>query len=118
MNGTTITKKQNKLLMPLVQVRQKAQITLPQKVRHVLGIKEGDYLEVRLEDDKLILQPKVLLDRFPEIELSPKGERMLQESLNDVKKGVHLQAYDNAEDLIEALHRKSSVAKKKTKKSF
>ena len=28
--------------MPLVQVREKAQITLPSKIRKALGIKEGD----------------------------------------------------------------------------
>ncbi|MBA7680918.1 hypothetical protein ES703_89239 [subsurface metagenome] len=41
-------------LMPLVQVREKAQITLPSKIRKVLGIKEGDYLEAK----ELLLYPR------------------------------------------------------------
>lgn len=32
--------------MLLVQVREKAQITLPSKIRKALDIKEGGYLEV------------------------------------------------------------------------
>ena len=41
--------------MPLVQVREKAQITIPSKIRKTLGIKEGDYLEVETEGNKICL---------------------------------------------------------------
>jgi len=37
--------------MPLIQVREKAQITIPSKIRKELGIKKGDYLEIAKEDD-------------------------------------------------------------------
>ncbi|TET76693.1 MAG: AbrB/MazE/SpoVT family DNA-binding domain-containing protein, partial [Candidatus Cloacimonadota bacterium] len=46
--------------MPLVQVREKAQITIPSKIRKTLGIKQGDYLEAEVEDNKIVLIPKIL----------------------------------------------------------
>jgi len=105
MNGTT-----------LVQVRQKAQITLPQKIRRVLGIQEGDYLEAKLENNRLVLRPKIILDELPFVELSPRGERMLKEALSDVKKGVNLNVYNNVDDLIESLHQKAVKTRSRKKK--
>ncbi len=49
--------------MSLVQVREKAQITLPSKIRKALSIKEGDYLEAKVEDNKIVLIPKILIDK-------------------------------------------------------
>ncbi len=49
--------------MPLVQVREKAQITIPSKIRKALGIEEGDYLEAEIEDNKIVFVPKVLIDK-------------------------------------------------------
>ena len=55
------TTKRGKLI-PLVQGREKAQITLPSKIRKALRIKEGDYLEAEVEDNKIVLIPKILQD--------------------------------------------------------
>jgi len=73
--------------MPLVQVREKAQITIPSKIRKALGIKQGDYLEAEVEDNKIVLIPKILLDKPEAVTLSKKGEEMLKEALENVKKG-------------------------------
>lgn len=105
MNGTT-----------LVQVRHKAQITLPQKMRQVLGIREGDYLEARVENKKVVLSPKIILDELPTVELSPRGEKMLKEALNDLEKGVNLRVYNNVDDLIESLHQQVAEVKKRNRK--
>lgn len=101
MSNSTVTKES--LPIPLVQVRQKAQITLPRKARRVLGIKEGDYLEVKLEDNRLVLQPKTVFDKFPEVELSAEGKKLLSEALEDVKKG-RVKKFGDVKDLIKSLH--------------
>ena len=90
--------------MPLVQVKSKSHITLPQKVRKFLGIQEGDYLEVKIEKDAVVLKPKTILDKFPIFELSLSGEAMLQEALDDVKAG-RVKKFNNVKDLISDLHK-------------
>lgn len=89
--------------MPLVQVKSKSQITLPKKVRRFLGIQEGDYLEVKIEKNTVVLKPKTILDKFSTFELSSKGEVMLQEALDDVNAG-RVKKFDNIKDLIIDLH--------------
>ena len=90
--------------MPLIQVREKAQITIPSKIRKALGIKEGDYLEAEVKDNKIVLIPKILVDKAKAVTLSKKGEEMLKEALEDVKKG-RVKKFKNVEDLIDDLHK-------------
>src|SRR3990172_8509340 len=47
----------------LVQVRKKAQITLPQSVRKKLGIEEGDFLDFEDRDGEIVLKAKKLIDK-------------------------------------------------------
>ena len=90
--------------MPLVRVREKAQITIPSKIRKALSIKEGDYLEAEVEDNKIVLIPKILVDKASSVTLSEKGEEMLKEALEDVKKG-RVKKFKNVEELIDNLHK-------------
>ena len=90
--------------MSLVQVREKAQITLPSKIRQALGIKQGDYLEAEVEGNKIVLIPKIIVDKAETVTLSKKGEEMLDEALNDVRKG-NVRKFDNVEGLIDDLNK-------------
>lgn len=48
----------------LVKVVRNGQITLPKTVRKILGIEEGDYLEITLNNDQQIkIKPKALVDK-------------------------------------------------------
>ena len=87
--------------MIFTQVRSKSQITIPHKIIAALHIKEGDVLEVFAEADKITLKPKALLDL---VTLSPRGEKLLEESLLDVKKG-QTKTFDNMEKLIASLEK-------------
>jgi len=49
--------------MSFVKVLRGGQITVPKELREVLEIKEGDILEVQTEKNKVILRPKVLVDK-------------------------------------------------------
>ena len=90
--------------MSLVQVREKAQITIPSKIRKTLGIKKGDYLEAEVEDNRIVFVPKILIDKAEAVTLSKKGEEMLKEALEDVKKG-RVKKFENVEELIDDLHK-------------
>ncbi|MCX8027922.1 MAG: AbrB/MazE/SpoVT family DNA-binding domain-containing protein [Thermodesulfovibrionales bacterium] len=41
----------------LVQVKKRAQITIPLQIRKAMGIKEGDMLEVGLKESEIVLKP-------------------------------------------------------------
>jgi len=87
--------------MSLVKVLRNGQVTLPKGVRKVLGIKEGDVLEVAFGKAGVVLKPKVLIDK--ESILSAKGEKKVKEALDAYKKG-ETKSFKNAEDLIEELN--------------
>jgi AbrB family looped-hinge helix DNA binding protein len=46
-----------------VQVRKKAQVTLPQSVRQELGIEEGDFLDIQVRNGEIVLKAKKLVDK-------------------------------------------------------
>ncbi len=89
--------------MSLIQVREKAQITIPSKIRKELGIKKGDYLEIAKEDDRIVIIPKILVEKVL-VNLSAKGEEMLKEAIDDVKKGK-VKIHNNVTHLINDLHK-------------
>jgi len=49
--------------MTFVKVLRGGQITMPKELRKVLEIKEGDILEVQMEKNKVVLKPKILMDK-------------------------------------------------------
>ena len=67
-------------------------------------IKQGDYLEAEVEGNKIVLIPKILVDKAETVTLSKKGEEMLDEALNDVRKG-NVRKFDNVEELIDDLNK-------------
>jgi len=52
--------------MEIVRVTRKGQVTLPQKIRRKLGVREGDYLAVDFEK-KYILMRRVEIPSWKEI---------------------------------------------------
>jgi len=87
--------------MSVVKVLRNGQVTLPKGLRQVLGIKEGDVLEVDFVKAGVLLKPKVLIDK--ESVLSKKGERKVKEALAAYKRG-EARSFKNAEDLIQELN--------------
>ncbi|MDO8530865.1 MAG: AbrB/MazE/SpoVT family DNA-binding domain-containing protein [Dehalococcoidia bacterium] len=69
----------------LVQVRKKAQVTLPLSVRKALRIEEGDFLDVRVQDGEIVLRAKKLVDKGQDGFWSRRwqeGERQAQEDIH------------------------------------
>jgi AbrB family looped-hinge helix DNA binding protein len=58
-----------------VKIGVSRQVVIPKKIHDQLGLEPGDYLEVELEGDRVILTPKALI------------EKRLAESLDDIRKG-------------------------------
>jgi len=87
--------------MPVVKILRHGQITLPKEIRKILGVEEGDLLEVGLENARVVLQPKVLIDK--ETVLSEAGQVKIKEALEALEK-KELKEFDNVDDLIEELN--------------
>jgi AbrB family looped-hinge helix DNA binding protein len=49
--------------MPIVAVKNKFQVVIPQRVRDEIGIEVGDILEARAENGKIVFEPKTIVDR-------------------------------------------------------
>jgi AbrB family looped-hinge helix DNA binding protein len=49
--------------MSLIKVRRAAQITLPNDIRKALNVNEGDYLEVKIVAEGVLLKPVTVVDK-------------------------------------------------------
>lgn len=87
--------------MHLVKILRHGQITLPKEIRKILGVEEGDLLEVGLENARVFLQPKVLVDK--ETMLSEAGKIKIKKALKALEK-KQIKEYDNIDDLIKELN--------------
>jgi len=47
----------------LTKVTRNGQVTLPAAIRRALSIEEGDYIEVSISEDKIMLTTKKLVDK-------------------------------------------------------
>lgn len=81
--------------MAAVKIGVTRQIVIPKKFHDELGLSPGDYLQVELQGNQLILTPKTLVDK------------RLAEGLEDIKKGLVIGPFDNADEAIQALQSKS-----------
>jgi AbrB family looped-hinge helix DNA binding protein len=54
---------QGVLTLPLVKVKEKFQITLPAELREVLHLAVGDLLEATIQENVIVLKPKLVVDR-------------------------------------------------------
>jgi AbrB family looped-hinge helix DNA binding protein len=87
----------------VLQVRSNGQITLPTSIRRQVDLKEGDILEVIVEEDgSLHLIPKVAIDRSQAYfwtERWQQGERQADQDLKDGR----FQDFENMDDFIHSL---------------
>lgn len=84
--------------MELVTVKTKYQVVIPLNIRKRLPLEVGDLLEASLEDGKITLTPKTVIDR------------RLAEGLEDLAKGRTHGPYSSAAAAITALERRTMAA--------
>ena len=90
-------------LQSVIKLNQHFQITIPALIRKKYNLEQGDLIEASDTAKGILLKPKMLLDKLPEVELSKKGEKMLKESFEDFKAGRYKQ-FTSPEDLIKDLN--------------
>lgn len=87
----------------LVQVRKKAQLTLPRSVREALNIEEGDFLDVRVRDGEIVLRVKKLVDKDQAWFWTRRWQEGEREAEEDIRAGrVH--SFGSAREATAFLH--------------
>ena len=84
--------------MSIVRVQKKGQVTIPSGLRARIGIADGDFLEAEVDNGRIVLTPKSLIDR------------RLARSLADFEEGRTLGPFDNASDAMRALRSQSKTS--------
>src|SRR2546428_6656624 len=99
---------QGVLALPLVKVKEKFQITLPAELREVLHLAVGDLLEATIQDNVIVLKPKIVVDReqaWAKIEramanvkdLAPKPNQSPQEQEEEIAEIIKEYRKDHAQ---------------------
>ena len=61
--------------MSVVKVRPRHQITIPKEIFNKLHLEEGDFIEAKAEDQKIVLVPKKLVTKADVIPLSKEEQK-------------------------------------------
>ena len=88
---TTIKQHTNEDAAQIVKIGTSRQVAIPKKMYEQLHLGAGDYLQVEVKKDKLILTPKAFI------------EKRLAEGLKEIEEGKITGPFDNAEDMIKSL---------------
>jgi AbrB family looped-hinge helix DNA binding protein len=80
-------------IMPLAKVKMKGQVTIPAGIREEVGLREGDYVEVTREGNRVVLTPKDIVDR------DPATEAAIAEGLADARAGRVSPQFQTAEEI-------------------
>ncbi len=83
----------------LIKVTRNGQVTLPASARRQLRVEDGDYMEVRVTEDSIILTPKTLIDKSQAYFWTPEWQAAEREASADIAEG-RVQEFDNVDDLV------------------
>ena len=87
--------------MAIVKIMQRRQVVIPKELFDSLHLNVGDYLEVKLNEGKLVYVPKELIDRN-EWYASQQGSRAIKTALEEIRTGKGKE-FATVEELIEDL---------------
>ena len=97
----------------IVRVQRKGQVTIPTRLRVQVGLVDGDLVEAKAERGKIVLTPKLIVDR----EYTPAQRRVidarLAESLEQAKRGETYGPFEIHEDMTTFLHGEAKKARPK-----
>jgi len=100
----------------LVQLRKKAQLTLPHSVRQELGLEEGDFLDVKVRSGEIVLKVKRLVDKEQAWFWSERWQQGEKEAEEDIRNGrVH--KFSDAEAAVDFLHKQAGRERSKIGKA-
>jgi AbrB family looped-hinge helix DNA binding protein len=72
--------------MPVVKVRPRRQVTIPKEIFNKLHLEEGDFIEAKAEDQKIVLIPKKLVTKPSVIPLTREEQNILRRAKAKIEK--------------------------------
>jgi AbrB family looped-hinge helix DNA binding protein len=78
-----------------VKIGVSRQVVIPKRIHDQLGLEPGDYLDVELKGDRVVLTPKALI------------EKRLAEGLDDIRKGHIRGPFRSVPALVRSLRKGS-----------
>jgi AbrB family looped-hinge helix DNA binding protein len=100
----------------LIQVRRKAQVTLPRSIRQALNIEEGDFLDAVVRDGEIVLRVKKLVDKEQAWFWTRRWQEGEREAEEDIRAG-RIHSFDSAREGIAYLHRRVKKGSGRAKKA-
>ena len=86
----------------LIKVTRNGQVTLPASARRQLRVEEGDYMEVRVTEDSIVLTPKTLIDKSQAYFWTPEWQAAEREASADIAEG-RVQEFESVDALVAGL---------------
>jgi len=89
--------------MELVKVKRNYQITIPQNLRRKIRLAVGDYLEVDIRDDALVIRPVKVIHPDQEYFFTKEWQEKEAEADRAVAAGELVGPFESSEDALAAL---------------
>lgn len=88
----------------LVKVTRGGQVTLPAPLRRAAGINVGDYLEISVTDDGLILKAKQVIDKAQAYFWTVEWQQAEIDAQSEINEGL-MRKFDSIDELLADLDR-------------
>ena len=89
--------------MELVKVKRNYQITIPQNLRRIIRLTVGDYVEVDIQDDTLVIRPVKVIHPDQEYFFTKEWQEKEAEADREIAEGKVVGPFENTLDALKAL---------------
>ncbi len=89
--------------MELVKVKRNYQITIPQNLRRLIRLSVGDYVEVNIQDDTLVIRPVKVIHPDQEYFFTKEWQGKEAEADREIAAGKVVGPFENVPEALKAL---------------
>jgi AbrB family looped-hinge helix DNA binding protein len=86
----------------LIRVRSKGQMTLPDRIRRTARLAVGDYVEVSMQGDAIVLRPKKVIEASQAWFWDARWQEGEREASRDIAEG-RSRRFESDEEFLESL---------------
>jgi len=83
-------------------VQRRNLISIPREIREVLNINEGDVLDIRLEDNRIIIEPMKLVPSSQAYFWNEKTQNDMLDAKKDIESG-NVRAFKNIKEFLDGI---------------